>query len=96
MQKIKQFSSKVFQAQPGAFNVGTIVAVAVGVAILGAIVPALWPTITGSDTAIQALTQTDAGTTTMQALWPILLIAVGCGIAAGLVMWALRKFNLSR
>lgn len=84
----------VVNSQFGFFNIAGIISIAVGVTVVGAIVVALWPTITGTNTSVQALTQTDAGTTTMKALWPIILIAVGVGITAGLIMYILHKMGL--
>jgi hypothetical protein len=70
------------------------VSVIMGVVILGALVVALWPTFVGTDTDVQALVGTDAGTEFLQVVWPIVLIAVGIGLGAGVVFWVLRKFDL--
>jgi len=83
-------------AQAGEFGVGAVISVTVGVVVIGAVIVALWPTITGTNTSVQALTQTDAGTTTMKALWPIAIIVIGIGVAAGVVIWACEKFGLMR
>lgn len=80
--------------QRGAFGIGAVISVTIGIVVIGALVVALWPTITGTNTSIQALTQTDAGTTTMKAIWPIALIVIGVGIGAGLIIWAARHFGL--
>ena len=82
------------KSEVGAFGVGSIVGVMVGVVVIGTIVVALWDTFVGTDTAVQALVGTDAGTTTLKAMWPIVLVVVGIGVAAGVVMWALRKFGV--
>jgi hypothetical protein len=84
----------VVNSQFGFFNIAGIVTVAVGVTVVGAIVVALWPTIIGTNTSIQALTQTDVGTKTMQSLWPIVLIGVGVGVSAGLILYILHKMGL--
>ena len=55
--------------------------------------PILWP-IASNTTAIDAMTGTDAGTTTFQALWPIILLLVGLGVAVGIIIYALKKFGL--
>ena len=71
-----------------------IVGVILLVVVLGAIIPALWPTMTNTDSDIQALNSTGAATTFLQTIWPIVLLVIGIGIAAGLVFYALRKFGV--
>lgn len=71
-----------------------VVSVIIVVVVLGALISALWDTMLGSDTAIQALTDTGTATTMLQDMWPIALIVVGVGIAAGIVFYALRKFKV--
>jgi len=87
---------RVYQGQAGEFGVGVIIYVVIGIVVVGTVVAALWGTLAGTDTSIQALTQTDAGTSTLQTMWPIVLVIIGIGIAAGAVMWALRKFNVMK
>lgn len=62
--------------------------------VLGALVPVLWPLFVGTDTDVQAMTETDDATVFLQTLWPIILIVVGLGFVAGLVFYALRKFKV--
>lgn len=71
-----------------------VVSVILIVIVLGALIPALWPKFSETATNIAALTQTDAGTETLQSLWPIALVVVGIGIAAGIVFMALHKFGV--
>ena len=81
-------------SEVGEFGVGAVISVTVGIVVIGAILVALWPTITGTNTSVQAMTQSDAGTTTLKALWPIAIIVIGIGVAAGVVIWACEKFGL--
>lgn len=82
------------KSQSGKFGLGSIISVMIGAVVIGSVVVALWSTFAGTDTSIQALTETDAGTVALKALWPVVIIVIGIGIAAGVVVWALRKFNL--
>lgn len=66
----------------------------IAIVILGALIPVLFPLITDSDTAIQALTGTDDGTVMLQTIWPILLVICGIGIPVGVLFFALRKFEI--
>ena len=74
---------------------GIIVAVIL-VSILGSVVVAMWPTLLGSNTGIQALTQTDAGTTTLKGVWPIVLVIVGAGVGVGVILFCLKQFGLMK
>lgn len=62
--------------------------------VLGTMVAAMWSPMMGSDTAIQALTETDDATVMLQTFWPIGLLVIGLGIAAGVIFHALKKFNV--
>ena len=81
-------------SQVGEFGVFAIVEIAIGVLVIGTVVVALWPTITGTNTSVAALTQTDTGTKTLQSFWPIIITVVGVGIGAGVILWVLRKFDI--
>lgn len=74
--------------------VGSLVAVVVVIIVLANAIPVLWPLATGASGNITAMTGTDAGTTTIQAFWPIILLLVGLGVAVGLIVYALRRFGL--
>lgn len=71
-----------------------LIAAVIGIVVLGALIPVLFPLITDSDTAIQALTGTDDGTVMLQTLWPVLLVICGVGVPVGVLYFALRKFGL--
>lgn len=75
------------------FVVG-IITTFVLIIVLGQVVPALWPTFISSDTSVQALTDNSTATTTFQAFWPIVLLIIGLGVAVGLIMYAIKRFNL--
>lgn len=90
----KLIIARAYIPQAGEFGIGALITVVVLVTVMGAVLVALWPTIISSNTSIQALTQTDAGTTVMKGLWPIVLIVVGAGAAVGVIIWALNKFGL--
>lgn len=76
------------------FLLGAIVTVVVVIIALSRAIPILWPMATEASGNITAMTGTDAGTTTIQAFWPLILLLVGLGIAIGLVIYALKKFNV--
>lgn len=81
------------QSQRGSIVQNIIVGV-VGVVVIGAILVALWPTFIGTGTSVAALTQTDTGTKTLQAIWPIVLVVGGIGISIAALMYILHKFGL--
>ena len=72
---------------------GSLLGVVVVLVVMTRAIPVLWP-LAANSTAIDAMTGTDAGTTTVQAFWPIILLLVGLGLAIGLIVFALRKFGL--
>lgn len=72
---------------------GALLGVVVVLVVMTQAIPVLWP-LAANSTAIDAMTGTDAGTDTIQAFWPIILLLVGLGLAIGLVVYALRKFGL--
>ena len=75
--------------------VGKVVSVILLIIVLGAIVPALWPVMQDTDTDIQALNATGSTSTAfLQTIWPIVLLVIGIGVAAGLIFYALRKFGV--
>lgn len=71
-----------------------VVAVIVMIVVLGTLIPVLWPMMTDTSADIAALNGTDAGTGFMKTAWPIVLVIIGIGIAAGLIFFALRKFGV--
>lgn len=71
-----------------------VIGVVLVIVVLGALLPVLWPMLTDTDTNIQAIEGGGVVTDFLQAMWPVALIVVGIGIAAGLVMYALKKFGV--
>ena len=71
-----------------------IIGVVVVLIVLGATVPVIWPLATTYSANITSMTGTDTGTLIMVALWPIVLLMVGIGVAIGAVMFALKKFGI--
>lgn len=71
-----------------------LIGVAVVLIVLGSAIPVLWPLAAGSADNISAMTGTDAGTTTIKAFWPIILLIIGLGIAIGLIIYGLKKFGM--
>lgn len=72
-----------------------VVSVILLVVVLGAIIPALWPTMTATTDDIAALNATGSTATSfLQTIWPIVLLVIGIGVAAGLVFYALRRFGV--
>ena len=71
-----------------------LITVVVVLIVLGTAIPVLWPLAANTTDNITAMTGTDAGTTTIQAFWPVILLVVGMGLAVGLIMFGLRKFGL--
>lgn len=78
----------------GELSIKSLLAAVMGVAILGAAVPVLWPVIADSDTAIQAMNGTDDGTGFIQEFWPIGIMIGGIGVGIGLVYMIMKKFNV--
>ena len=70
-----------------------LIGVVVVLVVLGAAIPVLWP-IAANTTAIDAMTGTDVGTTTIQSFWPVILLVVGLGLAVGLIVFGMKKFGL--
>lgn len=88
------FLKMAHKGQKGSMTFKTLITAVIGIVIFGALIPVLFPLITDSDTAIQALTGTDDGTVMLQTMWPILLVICGIGVPVGVLYFALRKFGL--
>ena len=84
----------VTMGQAGEFGVNAVVSLAVGMMLIGAVVVALWDKIADTDTAIQALTGVDEGTTFLQGIWPIIIMFCAFAIGIGVIMWVLRKMDI--
>lgn len=82
--------------QRGSMNLKAIIGVTVTVVVLGTAVPVLWPLFAGSDTDIQAMTETDSGTVFIQTFWPILILIGGIGLVVGIVYMVMKRFRMGR
>lgn len=89
----KEIKSLVVAYQKGEISLKNLITGIVGVVILGTCIPVLWPLFADTDTDIQAMTGTDAGTTIMQSFWPILLIIAGIGIVTGIIFMVWKRFK---
>jgi hypothetical protein len=85
---------RFFANQAGEVTTAGIVGGIVGIVVIGAVVSAMWGTFQSSGTSIAALTQTDAGTTTLKALWPVVIVVGGVGLGVAGIMYALKKFGV--
>lgn len=73
---------------------GSLITIVVVIIVLANAIPVIWPLAIASSGNITAMTGTDAGTTTIQAFWPIVLLLVGLGIAIGLITFAVKRFKI--
>ena len=74
-----------------------ILAVVLVIIVIGALLPVLWTMMMDTSADVTGnLTGAGAGGTFIAAMWPIVLILVGIGIAAGLIFYAIRKFNITK
>lgn len=71
-----------------------VLAVMIVVVVIGAAIPVVWPIFVGTDTDIQAMTETDDATVFFKAIWPIALLVLGLSIGAGVIFWSLRKMGV--
>lgn len=71
-----------------------IIGIVLVIVVLGALIPVLWPMMMDTGGVVGNMTGSDAGTSFIKAMWPVILIIVGIGIAAGLIYYALKKFNI--
>ena len=79
-----------------------LITVSVVLIVIATAFPIIWPMVTEAgynivgDVAanVTGMTTTDAGTTTVQGFWPLILLVVGIGIAIGLIMYGLNKFRV--
>lgn len=63
------------------------------VVILGFCLPVLWPLLQDAADAIAALSG-GAETDILQAIFPVALVILAIGIAAGLIFWGLKQFGV--
>ena len=71
-----------------------LITVAVVLIVIATAFPIIWPMVTTAGLQIGNMTGTDAGTTTVQGFWPLVMLVVGIGIAIGLIMYGLKKFQI--
>ena len=71
-----------------------LITVSVVLIVIATAFPIIWPMVTTAGANITAMSGTDAGTTTIQGFWPLILLVVGIGIAIGLIMYGLKKFQV--
>ena len=71
-----------------------LITVSVILIVIATAFPIIWPMVVDAGGNITAMTGTDAGTTTLQGFWPLILLVVGIGIAIGLIMFGLNKFRV--
>ena len=66
------------------------------VVVIGALIPVLLPLLFDTIGDIDAITHVDGGSglTLLQTLWPIVVMVIIIGIAAGLIFFALRRFGV--
>ena len=86
-----------FANEVGAIGMGllsSVISLVVVIIVLATSIPILWPMATEASGNITAMTGTDAGTETIQAFWPVVLLIVGIGVAVGLIVYALKEFGI--
>ena len=71
-----------------------LITVCIVLIVIATAFPIIWPMVTTAGIEIGNMTGTDAGTTTVQGFWPLILLVVGIGIAIGLIMYGLNKFQV--
>ena len=71
-----------------------LITVSVVLIVIATAFPIVWPMVTSASSNITGMTGTDAGTTTVQGFWPLILLVVGIGIAIGLIMYGLKRFGV--
>ena len=76
--------------------VKTVVGVLLIVIVLGALIPVILPELFDTVTDIEGLNVTASPTAggMLKTLWPIVIMVIIIGISAGLIFFALRRFNI--
>jgi len=76
----------------------SVIGVILVVMVLGVLLPTVLPLMLDTDTDIQTFAAdagySDVGAPLFGTLWPIVMIVVMIGIAAGVVFFALKRFNV--
>lgn len=73
---------------------GAIIVVCVVLIVIARAFPVIWPIVTAAGANITAMSGDDAGTTTIIAFWPLVLMLVGLGVGVGLIIFAVKNFGL--
>ena len=73
-----------------------VIGVLLIVIVLGAMIPAVLPKLfdTAGDISSLNVTAAPEAGGLLQTMWPIVLMVLVIGVAAGLVFFALRRFNI--
>lgn len=74
--------------------VNRVIFLVLGIVIVGAMIPALWPVAEQTGTAIQAMNTTGASGDFIKTMWPIGLIVAGLGLGIWLIFFALSKLGV--
>ena len=64
------------------------------VVVLGALLPVVLPMFFDTTADIEAIAGSEPELIMLQELWPLALMIIIIGLAAGLIFYALRKFNV--
>lgn len=71
-----------------------LITVSVVLIVIATAFPIVWPMVVAAGANVTSMEGTDAGTTTLVGFWPLILLVVGIGIAIGLIMYGLKKFQI--
>ena len=74
----------------------SVIGVLLIVVVIGALIPVLLPLLFDTVGDIDDITHADGGSglTLLKTIWPIVVLVIVIGIAAGLVFFALRRFGV--
>lgn len=75
-----------------------IIGVVLVVMVIGILLPTVLPIMYDTDTDVQTLADNasyaDVGAPLLGTVWPIVMIVITLGIAAGVIFFALKRFNV--
>ena len=76
----------------------TVIGVLLIVIVLGALIPVILPELFDTVTGIEGLNVTASPTAggMLKTMWPIVIMVIILGVSAGLVFFALKRFNIVR
>ena len=86
--------AQVHDNQGGASVVTKVIYLALGILIVGTIIPAMWPVAVATLTDVSAMNGTDTGTTMIQALWPVGIMVAAIGLGVWLIFYAMRQLGV--